>query len=88
MREARVARAMAYTNSIAASAPKKAAVGTAAGQWGRNAAHRTAKNPAPALTPMIFGPASGFASTDWMMTPDTASALPARMQASVLGRRT
>ena len=46
-----------------------------------------AAKPAPALTPTMLGLASGLSSTPCNMTPDTASAAPESMAASVRGRR-
>src|SRR5699024_3243027 len=73
MREAPVASAKTSTSPTPAIAPAKAASGCSAAA-GASAQHSVTASPAPALTPMICGAASGFASTVWMMDPAAASA--------------
>ena len=45
----------------------------------------TAKKPAPEFTPIILGAARGFSRTDCIITPETASAIPASTDAATLG---
>ena len=52
------------------------------------AAHRSATaRPAPELTPMMPGEASGLLSTVWITAPETASAAPESSAARVRGSR-
>ena len=46
-----------------------------------------APSDAPAETPSVSGEASGFRSSAWNTTPDSASALPTSAAASTRGRR-
>ena len=73
-------------NSIAVSAPRNAAIGIPHTP-GMTAAHITTASPAPALTPMTLGPASGLCRSVCIITPAPASPAPAISAASVRGSR-
>ena len=86
-REAPMRPASRRMSSAAASAPRNAATGRSPAAPGKKQANNSAAKPAPALTPTMLGLASGLSSTPCNMTPDTASAAPESMAASVRGRR-
>ena len=63
MREAPMRSASSRMTSAASSAPANAAAGSSLAADGSRQAHSSVQKPAPALTPMMFGPASGLPST-------------------------
>ena len=77
--------AIRYTTITVTTAPINAAAGMADGVFGNRAIASTAAKPAPEFTPMILGAAKGFSRTDCIITPDTARALPARIDAATRG---
>ena len=61
--------------------------GSAYSAFGQKLRQRMAKKPAPELTPMTLGPASGLAVTLCSSTPETESPLPASTAPKTRGKR-
>ena len=63
IRDAPTRSARNRISSDAPSAPRNAAMGSSAMAVGKKQASKSVQKPAPAFTPMMFGPASGLPST-------------------------
>ena len=88
IRDAPVFRAIPYTNKTAHRAPKNAANGVWLIKAGKNVDNAMVNNPAPALTPMMFGLAKELFKTVCKIAPETDNATPVNIAAMVRGSRT
>ena len=76
-----------YTIKNAITPPRKATSGVKKKSFGAKAVISTAAKLAPLEIPMIPGSASGFLSTAWNKTPETAIAAPASIEMMIRGKR-